>query len=77
MPGAETGWQRHGHDHVITAIADCPVLLEEPGGGTRQVPVPAGTACLRSEGVEHNEVNAGEGPMSLVELELKEVSLRA
>lgn len=76
-PGAETGWHRHGHDYVITAITDCPMLLEEPGGGTRQVLVPAGTAYRRSEGVEHNVVNAGADPMSFVEVELKEASPRA
>jgi quercetin dioxygenase-like cupin family protein len=71
-PGAETGWHRHGHDYVITAVTDCPMLLEEPGGGSRRVLVPAGSAYRRSEGVEHNVVNDGGGPMSFVEVELKE-----
>lgn len=70
-PGAETGWHRHGFDYVITAITDCDMLIEEPGGGTRRVTVPAGTAYRRSQGVEHNVVNAGAGPMSFVEVELK------
>lgn len=71
VPGAETGWHRHRFDYVITAVTDCQMLLEEPGGGSRQVLVPAGTAYRRSEGVEHNVVNAGAGPMSFVEVELK------
>mgnify|MGYP003418179015 CR=1 FL=1 len=71
-PGAETGWHRHGHDYVITAITDCQMLLEEPGGGTRRVLVPAGTAYRRSEGVEHKVVNDGPARMSFVEVELKE-----
>jgi beta-alanine degradation protein BauB len=71
-PGAETGWHRHGHDYVITAITDCPMLLEEPEGGSRAVTVPAGTAYRRSEGVEHNVVNASDGPMTFVEVELKD-----
>jgi beta-alanine degradation protein BauB len=70
--GAETGWHRHGHDYVITAITDCPMHLEEPGGTSRTVLVPAGTAYRRSEGVEHNVINAGTAPMSFVEVELKE-----
>jgi quercetin dioxygenase-like cupin family protein len=70
-PGAETGWHRHGYDYVITAITDCPMLLEEPGGGVRHVRVPAGSAYRRSEGVEHNVVNDGQNPMSFVEIELK------
>jgi quercetin dioxygenase-like cupin family protein len=70
-PGAETGWHRHGHDYVITTITDCPMLLEEPGGTSREVMIPAGSAYRRTEGVEHNVVNAGEAPMSFVEVELK------
>ena len=66
-PGAETGWHRHSMDYVITAITDCPMLLEEPGGGTRRVLVPAGTACRRREGAEHNVVNDGAAPMRFVE----------
>ncbi|MGB3147340.1 MAG: cupin domain-containing protein [Paracoccaceae bacterium] len=71
VPGAETGWHRHGHDYVITALTDCNMLLEEPGGGSRRVLVPAGTSYRRDEGVEHNVVNDGREPMSFVEVELK------
>ena len=71
VAGAETGWHRHGFDYVITTLTECQMLLEEPGGGSRQVTIPAGTAYRRQEGVEHNVVNAGDGPMSFVEVELK------
>jgi mannose-6-phosphate isomerase-like protein (cupin superfamily) len=71
VPGAETGWHRHGHDYVITAITDCPMLIEEPGGGVRRVLVAAGTAYRRDQGVEHNVINDGASPMSFVEVELK------
>jgi beta-alanine degradation protein BauB len=71
VPGAETGWHRHGHDYVITALTDCHMLLEEPGGTSRRVTVPAGTTYRRSEGVEHNVVNDGPLVMSFVEIELK------
>lgn len=70
-PGAETGWHRHGFGYVIVAVTDCPMLIEEPGGGTRRVPVPAGTAYRRDAGVEHNVVNDGTCAMSFVEVELK------
>ncbi len=70
-PGAETGWHTHGYDYVITAVTDCQMLLEEPGGTTREVLVPAGTAYRREEGVEHNVVNGGDMAMSFVEVELK------
>lgn len=71
-PGAETGWHRHGHDYVIVALTDCPMLLEDPDGTSRSVLVPAGVAYRRSEGVEHNVVNGGQAVMSFVETELKE-----
>lgn len=70
-PGAETGWHRHGMDYVITAITDCPMRLEEPGGGMREFMVPAGAAYKRAAGVEHNVVNAGTGPIRFIEIELK------
>ena len=70
-PGSETGWHRHGYDYVITAVTDCPMLLEEAGGGRRRVFVAAGTAYRRDAGVEHNVVNDGTTPMSFVEVELK------
>ena len=70
-PGAETGWHVHGFDYVITALTECEMALEEPGGATRRVSVPAGSAYRREQGVEHNVINAGDAPMSFVEVELK------
>ena len=71
VPGAETGWHRHGMVYVITALPDCHMRLEEPGGGTRSVLVAAGTSYRRSEGIEHNVINEGDAAMSFVEVELK------
>jgi quercetin dioxygenase-like cupin family protein len=71
-PGAETGWHVHGHDYVIVAVTECRMRLEEPGGGRREATVPAGGADSRRAGVEHNVINAGEGPMAFVEVEFKE-----
>ncbi len=76
-PGAETGWHRHGHDYVIVALTDCSMRLEEPGGGVREVLVPAGSAYRRDAGVEHNVINAGAVPMAFVEVELLEPAGRA
>ena len=70
-PGAQTGWHRHGMDYVVTTLTPCRFLLEEPGGGSRSVDMESGVAYRRSEGVEHNVVNAGDRPMSFVEIELK------
>ena len=70
-PGAETGWHVHGHDYVVTPVTDCTMLIEEPGGASREVAMPAGAAYRREKGVEHNVINAGDAPMSFVEVELK------
>ena len=69
-PGAETGWHVHAHDYVITALTDCQMQLEEPGGATRAVHVPARDSYRRAAGVEHNVICAGPA-MSFVEVELK------
>lgn len=70
-PGAETGWHTHGFDYVITALTDCAMMLEEPGGGSRSVDVAQGQSYRRDKGVEHNVINGGKQPMSFVEVELK------
>ena len=53
-PGAHTGWHRHEHDYVITAITDLNMRLEEPGDTEREVKVAAGEAYFRNLGIEHN-----------------------
>lgn len=70
-PGAETGWHRHAMDYVITAITDCHMRLELPDGSVNEVTVAAGVTYRRDEGVEHNVINAGDAPMTFVEVELK------
>ena len=71
VPGQQTGWHVHAYDYVITALTDCHMALEEPGGETRHVTIPAGTAYRRNTGVEHNVINAGDTLMSFIEVELK------
>jgi quercetin dioxygenase-like cupin family protein len=70
-PGAETGWHTHGLDYVITALTDCHMALELPGGGLTRTTVPAGTSYRREAGVAHNVINDGDAAMSFVEVELK------
>jgi len=71
VAGAQTGWHTHGMDYVITAITDCHLALEEPGGDVRYVSVMAGEAYARDAGIEHNVINDGLADMSFVEVELK------
>jgi len=70
-PGDATGWHVHGMDYVITTLTDCHMRLEEPGGGVRDVSLPAGTVYRREQGVEHNVINGGDAPMTFIETELK------
>ncbi|GLT11317.1 cupin domain-containing protein [Sulfitobacter porphyrae] len=70
-PGAETGWHTHEYDYVITAVTDCTLELEDPGGEVRQVTVKSGEAYRRDKGVKHNVVNGGASPMAFIEVELK------
>jgi quercetin dioxygenase-like cupin family protein len=69
-PGAETGWHRHELEYVIVPMTECQLLLEE-GGSERRVDVDAGEVYRREAGVEHNVVNAGDAPMSFIEIEIK------
>ncbi|WP_298937741.1 cupin domain-containing protein [uncultured Ruegeria sp.] len=69
--GAQTGWHRHAMDYVITAVTECHMRLELPDGTINEVTVPAGTAYRRDKGVQHNVINAGDAPMSFIEVELK------
>lgn len=69
--GAETGWHTHGMDYVITTLTECVMMLEEPGGHSRTVTIPSGSAYRRDLGVQHNVINAGDAPMAFVEVELK------
>ncbi len=70
-PGQDTGWHKHAYNYVITTLTDCHMRLELPGGEVTEVTIPAGTAYARDLGVEHNVINAGDAPMSFVEVELK------
>jgi len=70
-PGAETGWHTHGMNYVITTLTECVMQLEEPGGGSRTVTIPNGTAYRRDKGVEHNVINGGTDPMAFIEVEIK------
>ena len=71
VDGAETGWHRHGHDYVIVPLADGKLIVEEPGGGTREAPLKLGAPYFREEGVEHNVINGSGGPFAFLEIEIK------
>jgi beta-alanine degradation protein BauB len=69
-PGADTGHHVHGLGYVVVPMTDCAFLLEEEGG-SRRIDVAKGAAYRRDAGVAHNVVNAGNEPMSFIEIEYK------
>lgn len=69
-PGAETGWHRHGHDYVVVPLSAGVMRLETPDG-EREVTLTAGVSYSRTEGTEHNVINAGDASFAFVEVEMK------
>ena len=69
-PDAETGWHTHAHDYVVVPLLDGALLLEEPGGVARTVPMRAHAPYARQAGVEHNVVNALGHEYAFLEVEV-------
>jgi beta-alanine degradation protein BauB len=69
-PGDNTGWHRHGHDYVVVPLMDGVLKIVNKDGSTL-VDMKKGAPYYRSEGVEHDVVNASEGDYAFIEIELK------
>jgi beta-alanine degradation protein BauB len=69
-PGAETGHHSHGLAYVVVPVTDMNVRIVD-ASGTHNVFVAAGAAYSRPSGIEHNVINAGDAPMSFIEVEMK------
>ena len=69
-PGAETGWHIHEHDYAVIPIMDGSLILEEPGNQENRAELKRHQPYARRAGVEHNVINAGEGEMAFLELEI-------
>jgi quercetin dioxygenase-like cupin family protein len=70
-PGAETGWHRHAMDYVVVPQTTGQLLLETADGDIT-ADLTAGQSYSRSEGVEHNVVNANDYEFVFVEVEIKQ-----
>ena len=69
-PGASTGWHRHGHDYVVVPLMDGKVkLLTKDGEALAEMK--KGVPYFRSEGVEHDVINANDSEYAFIEIELK------
>ena len=69
-PGQNTGWHRHGHDYVVVPLMDGKVKLETEQG-TSLADMKKGVPYFRSEGVEHDVINANDSEYAFIEIELK------
>ena len=69
-PGQNTGWHRHGHDYVVVPLMDGKMKLETEKG-TSFAEMKKGVPYFRSEGVEHDVINANDSEYAFIEIELK------
>ncbi|ATU90360.1 cupin domain-containing protein [Phyllobacterium zundukense] len=68
--GDNTGWHRHGHDYVVVPLTDGRVKLLT-NEGEAFADMKKGVPYFRSEGVEHDVINANDGEYAFIEIELK------
>jgi len=73
-PGAATGWHVHEMDYVITPITSQPVDIVDGQGQVTRFDMQTGVSYFRNAGVAHDVINAGEGELVFVEVELKPAS---
>jgi beta-alanine degradation protein BauB len=68
--GDATGWHRHAHDYVVVPLADGR-LKAVSATGEAFADLKTGVPYFRSEGVEHDIINASGGPFAFIEVEIK------
>ncbi len=69
-PGATTGWHEHEMDYAVVILTDS-IMAYEADGEVTEKPVKIGDSYLRPKGVQHDVRNAGPGPLSFIEIEMK------
>jgi beta-alanine degradation protein BauB len=69
-PGQNTGWHKHAHDYVVVPLMDGKLKLATPDG-EHVAELEKGVSYTRAAGVEHDVINATDGPFAFVEIELK------
>ncbi|MGO8919107.1 MAG: cupin domain-containing protein [Stellaceae bacterium] len=69
-PGAATGYHRHEYDYVVVYLTAATIRAVGPAGETR-FEMAAGQSYFRNAGIEHDVINAGDAPVTFVEIEIK------
>jgi quercetin dioxygenase-like cupin family protein len=65
-----TGWHRHAHDYVIVPLMDGKLKVVTKDGESI-AEMKQGAPYFRTEGVEHDIINATDGEYAFIEIELK------
>jgi hypothetical protein len=68
--GDNTGWHRHGHDYVVVPLFDGQLRIEGAEGAVQIAEMRNGVPYFRTEGVEHDVINANAFPCRFIEVEL-------
>ena len=69
-PGAATGWHVHEYDYVVVPTTDGTLrLVNRDGEATAELR--QGRSYYRPAGVAHDVINAGDGELVFVEVEIK------
>ncbi|MFJ8885709.1 cupin domain-containing protein [Streptomyces sp. NPDC102402] len=70
-PGESTGRHVHAYAYVVVPVTDGRTDVITPDGTVTPSQLRAGESYARPAGGEHEVVNAGNAPLSFVEIELK------
>ena len=70
VPGAVTGWHRHGWPYVVVMLTDGVMRIDD-GAKETEVRRTAGESYRRPPGIEHDVMNGSAHPMAFVEIEIK------
>ena len=70
-PGAETGFHRHAMDYVVVPMSTGKLKAVDGEGNETFAELTTGVPYTRSEGVEHNIINANDFEFVFVEVEFK------
>lgn len=68
-PGAHTGWHRHEHDYVIIPGGDGRLEIVTGEDESSFAEMRRDAPYFREAGVEHDVINASDGPYSFIEIE--------
>ena len=70
-PGDETGHHVHAMPYVIVPLTDGRLHITDDTAGDIRTDLHHGQPYSRPAGVSHNVTNAGDAPLSFLEIEIK------